>query len=240
MKTLRVGPVNAELDANFKLARLIADWPAAQAKFIAGMAERLKDRNWQPIAPGDFTMRSAASLDEARCQLRLFQGACDVVLEADGLKLSFRNATRNFYPAIAEVFSRCSDWLATDLSEHGRDWALFTSREQVQALGDGGTGEAEAHLNQFSLKDAALAMQPKKGIRYTPSARVILSDESGGWVLRRTIEKSEWIAEGGLYVETSIHLLSPELCALKDVMSLLGDLDDLADEATGLRYESQA
>ena len=237
MKTLRVGPVNAELDANFKLARLIADWPAAQTKFIAGMAERLKDRNWQPIVPADFTMRSGASLDEARCQLRIFQGACNVILEADGLKLSFRNATRNFYPTLAQVFSRCSDWLASDLGEHGRDWAFFNSREHVQAWGDDGIGEAEAHLNQFSLKDAALAMQPKAGVRYVPSARVILSDESGGWVLRRTIEKSEWIVDGGLYVETSIHLPSPEPSTLKDMMTLLAHLDGLADEATGLRYE---
>ena len=238
MKILKVRLNSGELDVSFKLARFIADWPIAHAKFIAGMAERLRD--WQPVLPGDFTMSSATSLGEARCQLRLFQGACSVILEAEGLKLSFRHAARNDYPTIIEVISRSSEWLASDLGDHGRDWALFNVREHVQALNEGGIDEAEIYLNQFAFKDVASTVRSKVGVCYAPSARVILSDQSGLWVLRRTVEKSEWISDGGLFVETNIHLLSPELATYGDVTGFLSDLDGFADEATGLHYEVQS
>lgn len=238
MKTLKVLTNNAELDVSFKLARFITDWPIAQTKFITGMAERL--RGSQPVLPRDFTMTSSTSLGEARCQLSLFQGACSVVLEAEALKLSFRHATRNYYPTLFGVINLCAEWLVSDLDDHGLEWMFFNSREHVQASIEDGIGDVETYLDQFALKDVAATMQTKSGVRYAPAARITLSDESGHWVLRRTVEKSEWITNGGLFVDTSVHFLSPNLTRFKDTMTILSDLDGLADEAIALQYESQS
>lgn len=231
MKVLRVRHHDAVITASFKLNRFITDWPAAQQQFISGVAERF--RNWVSLGPRDFSVTPAISLEDVRCKCQLFGGACSIELTPEVLRLSFANVKPAHRPIVLNTIRICSEWLSTALGDHGREWLAFNTAAHLQALDDGAAG---AYLGQFMSDDASGMVESEPDIRYLPSTRVGLSDERGGWILRRTVEKSE-VVENGLFVDTTVHVFSPDPASLEAHEQLLERVDRLADRFVGLQYE---
>ena len=234
MPVLRARHHDASIQVTVRLTRFIADWPAAQQKFIAGMADRF--RGWLPIGPGHFTITPAISLDDLRCRCQLFGGACTVVLAPDTLSLSFSNVRRRDQPEVVETVRRSLDWLVAEVGEHGQDWMSFNTSVHMQAA-DSGT--IDAYLGQFVRGDVNSIMQSEPGADYLPSTHMVCSDEDGRWTLRRVVEKS-FVVDHAVFVDTQIHINSPDLAAFHDHMNLLTRLDKLADRLVGLQPEDDS
>ena len=231
MPVLQVHHHDASIQVTVKLSRFIADWPAAQQKFIGGIADRFRD--WLPIGPGSFSVTPAFSLDDLRCRCQLFGGACSVVLAPDTLYLSFSNVRRRDQPEVVETVRRSLDWLSGALGENGRDWMSFNTSAHMQAAD---SAAVDAYLGQFVRGGVDSIMQSEPGARYLPSTHLVCSDENGRWRLRRVVEKSIAI-DNGVFVDTRIEIRSPDPAGFDDHVDLLARLDRLADRVVGLQPE---
>ena len=231
MPVLHVRHHDASTHVTAKLSRFITDWPAAQQKFIGGIADRFRD--WLPIGPGSFSVTPGFSLDDLRCRCQLFGGACSVVLGSDALNLSFTNVRRRNQPEVIETVRRALDWLAAELGENGRDWMSFKTSVHMQAADSTAVDE---YLGQFGHGDVDNIMQSEPGAGYLPSTHLLCSDEAGQWVLRRVVEKS-FAIDRAVFVDTQIQINSPDLAAFDDYVNLLARLDRLADRVVGLQPE---
>ena len=231
MPVLHVRHHDASTHVTAKLSRFITDWPAAQQKFIGGIADRFRD--WLPIGPGSFSVTPAVSLDDLRCRCQLFGGACSVVLGSDALNLSFTNVRRRNPPEVVETVRRALDWLAAELGENGRDWMSFNTSVHMQAADSAAVDE---YLGQFGRDDVDSNMQSEPGAVYLHSTHLVCSDEKGQWVLRRVVEKS-FAVDHAVFVDTQIQINSPNPAAFDDHMNLLASLDRLADRVVGLQPE---
>ena len=231
MTVLRVRHHDAFVTASFKLNRFIADWPAAQQQFIGGIADRF--RNWVPLGPRDFSVTPAFSLEDLRCKCQLFGGACSIELAPDVLRLSFANVKPANRPVVLNTIRICSEWLSSALGDRGRDWFEFNTAAHLQALDD---GAADAYLDQFMTEETAGIAKSAPNVRYIPSMRMGLSGENGGWLLRRTVEKSEAI-ENGIFVDTMVHIASPDPASFEAHEQLLDRAGSLADRFVGLECE---
>ena len=230
MLLLQVRHHEASIQVTVKLSRFIADWPAAQQLFIGGLADRFHD--WHSMGPENFSITPALSLGDLRCRCQLFGGAGSVVLAPDTLNLSFSNVGQRNHPAVLETVQRSLDWLAAALGEHGRDWMSFNTGAHLQAP-DGAA--VDAYLGQFMRQGIDSIIQTEPGARYLPSTRVACSDENGRWMLRRVVEKSMSI-DNGIFVDTQIHIQSPDPAGFDDLVDLLARLDRLADRMVGLQH----
>ena len=231
MAVLRVRQHGAFISVRFKLKRFVADWPAAQQRFIGGIADRFYD--WIPLGPENFSVTPAVSLGDLRCKCQLFGDACSVELTPDALRLSFANLKPGDRPVVMRTIRICSEWLSSVLGDHGRDWLVFDTAVHLQALED---GAADAYLGQFISEEIADAAKSESNVKCLPSMRMDLSDENGGWVLRRTVEKSEAV-ENGVFVNTMVHIASPDPAGFEAHEQLLDRADRLADRFVGLQYE---
>ncbi len=234
MLELQVRHRDASIQVAIRLTRFIADWPAAQQKFIGGIADRFRD--WLPIGPGSFSITPAFSLDDLRCRCQLFGGACAVVLAPDALSLSFSNVRRRDQPEVVETVRRSLDWLAATLGENGRDWMSFNTSAHMQAADN---AAVDAYLAQFVREDVDGIMQSEPGAAYLPSTHLTCSDENGQWTLRRVVEKS-FAVDHAVFVDTQIHINSPDLASFDDHMNLLTRLGKLSDRLVGLQPEDDS
>jgi hypothetical protein len=234
MHVLHVRHHDASIQVTVRLRRFIADWPTAQQQFIGGIADRFRD--WLPIGPGSFSITPAFSLDDLRCRCQLFGGACTVVLAPDTLSLSFSNVRRRDQPEVVETVRRSLDWLAATLGENGRDWMSFNTSAHMQAADN---AAVDTYLGQFVRGDVDGIMQSEPGAGYLPSTHLVCSDENGRWRLRRVVEKS-FTVDHAVFVDTQIHINSPDLAAFDDHMNLLARLRKLADRLVGLQPEDDA
>ena len=229
MKILRVRHHSAELNVSFKLSRFIFDWSAARQKFIVGIADKFQD--WRPVRPQDFRITPTCSPGDVRCECQLFGGACSIVLTTDILQLRFVNVDREAYPTITETIRRSLEWLSSDFVDHGRDWSSFSITKHMHVVDD---STIDSYLDQFMTEEVDAVVKSEPKVKYLPSARIVLSDENGGWVLRRSVEKSEWI-DNGVFVDTQIHIRSPFFTTFGvQEQQLLARLNGLADRAVGL------
>ena len=230
MLTLQVRHHDASVHVNVKLKRFIANWSAAQQKFIGGIADRFQD--WHPIGPKNFSVIPALSLDDVRCRCQIFGGAGSIILAPDTLYLSFSNVRRRDQPEVTETVRRSLDWLYAALGEHGRDWLSFNTFANVQAVNG---AAADAYLSQFIREDIDSIMQSESGVKYLPSTRMMCSDESGRWMLQRVVEKSISI-KNGVFVDTMIRIQSPDPTDFDNHMDLITRLDRLADRIVSLEH----
>lgn len=231
MPLLHVRHHDASIQVAVGLSRFIADWPAAQQKFIGGLADRF--RGWLAVGPGNFSITPALSLDELRCRCQLFGGACTVVLAPDTLSLSFSNVRRRDQPEVVETVRRSLDWLDAALGENGRNWMSFDTSAHMQAAD---SAAVEAYLGQFVRDGAEKILESEPGARQSPSTHVVCSDENGRWVLRRVVEKS-FVVDHAVFVDTRIHINSPDPAAFDDHVNLLARLGRLADRLVSLQPE---
>ena len=231
MPVLQVRHHDASIQVTVKLTRFIADWPAAQQKFIGGIADGFRD--WLPISSGSFSVTPALSLDDLRCTCQLFGGACSIVLSPDTLRLDFSNVRRRDQPEVIETVRRSLDWLAAALEENGRDWMSFNTIAHMQAPD---SVAVDAYLGQFTPEDIDNILQVEPGARYLPSTRMMCSDENGQWILRCMVEKST-VIDDGVYVDTRIDIRNPDPVGFGDHMELLARLDKLANRVVGLQPE---
>ena len=231
MSALQVRHHEASIQVVVKLTRFITDWPAAQQKFIGGIADGFRD--WLPIGPGDFSVTPAFSLDDLRCRCQLFGGACSIVLVPDALRLEFTNARRRNQPEVVETVRRALDWLAGALGENGRDWMSFNTSAHMQAPDGAGV---DAYLGQFVRGDVDSIVKSEPGARVLPSTRIVCSDDKGRWILQRVVEKSA-VIDRGVYVDTRIEIRNPDPAGFGGDMDLLARLDRLADNVVGLQPE---
>ena len=231
MKVLRVRLHDATINASFKLTRFIADWPSAQSSFISGIADGFRD--WLPIGPRNFSVTPAFALEDLRCKCRLFGGVCEIVLEPEALRLDFENVKRENEAVILETVRRASEWLAATLGDHGRNRLSVQTFGHMEALE---ADAADAYLAQFMPAEADELMRSEPNVKCLPSTRIVLSGETEGWLLERSIEKSLLI-DNAVFVHTSFYVLSPDPVGFDDQMQLLGRVRKLADRAVGLDRE---
>ena len=231
MRVLRVRHHSAFITVRFRLKRFVADWPTAQQRFIGGIADRFQ--SWVTIGPQNFSVTPAFSLGDLRCRCQLFGDACSIDLTPDALRLSFTNVKSADRPIVMRTIRICSEWLSSVLGDHGRDWLVVDTAAHLQALED---GAADAYLGQFISEEIADTVKSESDVKYLPSMRMDLSDENGGWVLRRTVEKSEAV-ENGVFVNTMVHIASPDPADFEAHEQLLDRADRLADRFVGLQCE---
>ena len=231
MKALRVRTHDATINVSFKLSRFIADWPSAQSSFISGIADGFRD--WLPIGPGNFSVIPAVALDDLRCRCQLFGGACSIVLASDTLQLDFENVKRENGAVVLETVRRASEWLAAALGDHGRDRLSVQAFGHMEALEAGAT---DAYLDQFVPAEADELMRSEPNVKCLPSTRVVLSDETKGWLLERMVEKSLSV-DNAVFVSTLFQMQSPDPMEFDDQVRLLGRIEKLADRAVGLDCE---
>ena len=232
MKALRVRHHDAEINVSFSLNRFIADWPSAQSKFIRGIADGF--REW---FPRDFRVAPAFAIEDLRCKCRLLGGQCEIVLGPELLQLDFENVEREERDVVEEVIRKASEWLVTDLGDHGRDLFSFQTFAHVEAL------EAEAvdaYLGQFAPAGVDELMRSEPEVQYLPSGYTALSGEKERWRLRRVVEKSA--IKNTLFVDTRVHVTypdSPDSIGSNDLMRLLARVEKLADRAVGFGCEDE-
>ena len=231
MPVLQVRHHEASIQVIVKLTRFITDWPAAQQKFIGGIAEGFRD--WLPIGPGDFSVTPAFTLDDLRCRCQLFGGACRIVLIPDALRLEFTKVGRRNQPEVVETVRRALDWLAGALGENGPDWMSFNTSAHMQAPDD---AALDAYLGQFVRGDVDSIVKSEFGARVLPSTRFVCSDDKGLWILQRVVEKSA-VIDRGVYVDTRIEIQNADPDSFGGHMDLLARLDRLADSVVGLQPE---
>ncbi|MCY4372390.1 MAG: hypothetical protein OXC31_01375 [Spirochaetaceae bacterium] len=227
MPVLHVHHRDASIQVTIRLTRFIADWPAAQQKFIGGIADRFS------IGPGSFSVTPGLSLDDLRCRCQLFGGACSIVLSPDVLSLNFANVGRRAHPQVIETVRRSLEWLAAALGENGRDSISFTTSAHMEATD---STAVDAYLGQFVRGDVDRIMRSEPGAKHLPSTRIVCSDENGRWMLLRVVEKSMSL-ESGVFVDTRVEIRSPDPAAFDDHVALLDRLDGLADRLVGLQPE---
>ena len=231
MKVLRVRHHDSEIHVSFRLNRFIADWPSAQSRFIGGIADGF--RGWVPIGPRNFSVTPAFALEDLRCKCRLFGGQCEIVLAPEVLQLDFENVKREARPVVLETVRRASEWLAGALGDHGRDLLSFQTLAHLEALE---ADAADAYLGQFVPAEADELMRSEPNVKYLPSSRTVLSGEVEGWLLWRLVEKSA-SSDNAVFVDTRVHVQSPDPARFDDQMRLLDRVEKLADRVVGLDCE---
>ena len=231
MQILRVRHRDSEIHVSFKLNRFIADWPSAQSRFISGIADGFRD--WHPIGPRNFNVTPAFALEDLRCKCRLFGGACSVVLAPETLHLDFENVKRESWPVVEETIRRASEWLAGVLGDHGRDLLSFQTLAHLEALE---ADAADAYLGQFMPAEADELLRSEPDVKYLPSSRTVLSGEAEGWLLWRMVEKSA-SSDNAVFVDTRVHVQSPDPARFDDQMRLFDRVEKLADRVVGLDCE---
>ena len=234
MKVFRVRHHNAEINVGFRLNRFITDWPSAQSKFIGGIADAF--REWLPIGPRNFSVTPAFALEDQRCKCRLFDGACEIVLEPESLQLNFKNVQPGTRPVVLETVRRASEWLVAALGDHGQDGLSFQTHAHLEALE---ADAADAYLGQFAPAEAGELTKSEPSIKCLPSSRTVLSGEAEGWGLGRVVEKSATI-ENAVFVDTWVQVKYPDPSApmgFDDQMRLLQRAEKLADRVVGLDCE---
>ena len=231
MKILRVRPHDATINVSFKLNRFIADWFSAQSSFIGGIADGFRD--WLPIGPRNFSVTPAFALEDLRCKCRLFGGVCEIVLEPEALRLDFANVKQGDRPIVQETARRASEWLVGSLEDHGRDRLSFQIAAHLEALE---ADAADAYLAQLVSAEADELMRSEPNVKFLPSSRILLSGETEGWLLERVVEKSLSV-DNAVFVNTLVHMQSPDPVGFNDQMRLLDRVEKLADRAVGLDRE---
>ena len=178
MKVLRVRHHNAEINVGFRLNRFITDWPSAQLKFIGGIADAF--REWLPIGPRNFSVTPAFALEDQRCKCRLFDGACEIVLEPEALQLDFKNVQPGTRPVVLETVRRASEWLVAALGDHGQDGLSFQTHAHLEALE---ADAADAYLGQFAPAEAGELTKSEPSISACLPAAPCCRErrEDGGW-----------------------------------------------------------
>ena len=233
MKILQVRLHDATISVSFELSRFIADWPSAQSSFISGIADGFRD--WLPISPRNFSVTPASALEDLRCRCQLFGGACSIVLAPEALQLDFEDVKQGARPVILKTIRRASGWLADALGDHGRDSLSFQIVAHLEALEAGTT---DAYLDQFMPAEADELMRSEPNVKCLPSTRIVLLGEEGDWALRRMVEKSLLI-DNAVFVNTRVHMQSPDSMEFDDQVRLLDRAEKLADRAVGLDCEDK-
>lgn len=223
-------PKEEEIEVNLTLSPFITDWSVMQSKFIAGIVDNFD--NWLRIRPSDFRMTKSDSLGEVQCSCQLFAGACRIVLSPDFLRLSFARITRKDHSTVNEVLRRSMEWCSTDFSNHKQVLLSHTSNRHVEVVGG---RSADCYLSQFTHKKVVDVMNSEQEIKCQPSFHLTLSDKRNTWELRRLLEISQTI-EGGLFINTQIHLFSAQNMNFSGQKQLLEKLYRLADQSTGIEY----
>lgn len=231
MQILRVRHRDSEIHVGFKLSRFIADWPSAQLRFIAGIADGFRGR--VPIGPRNFSVTPAFALEDLRCKCRLFDGRCEIVLAPETLHLDFKNVKREGRPVVMERVRRASEWLAGALGDHGRDLLSFQTLAHMEALD---ADAADAYLGQFVPTEDDELLQSEPDVKRLPSSRTLLSGEAEGWMLERVIEKSLSV-NNAVFVSTQILVQSSDSREFDDELQLLDRVEKLADRVVGLDCE---
>ena len=231
MKVLRVRHHDATIHVSFELSRFIADWPSAQSSFISGIADGFG--GWLPIGPRNFSVTPAFALEDLRCRCQLFGRACSIVLAPDTLQIDFENVKRESRPVVLETVRRASAWLADALGDHGRDRLSFQTTAHMEALE---ADAADAYLAQFMPAEADELMRSEPNVKCLPSSRILLTGEAEGWVLWRVVEKS-FSLDNAVFVDTRVHVQSPDPMGFDDQMRLLDRVEKLADRVVGLDCE---
>ena len=227
MKPLKVIHRSAELHVKLSLARMITDWRAAQTKFMSGITDHFG--NLHLIRPENFRVIESDLFANNQCACEMFGGACRFVLSPGELGLFVANANRNEHPIVGQILKQSWSW---STAEYELGWASFESKEHPEAHE---VDAIDAYFNQFSLAAvAAAASISNRSMAYQPSARAVLLDKEGFWVLRRLVEKSELI-QNGVFVDTYIEIRSPGVVG-GDLFAFLAEMDDLADSAVGLHF----
>lgn len=233
MINLEVISVNAELHVKLNLVPMIADWSTTHTKFISGLAKHFDGRYL--IRPENFRVDTSASFARNCCTCEILGGACRISLSPGEMGLTVVNATRNDYPTVGEILKRTWNWLHSDISEHTHGWSTFESKEHLQSTD---ADAIDPYLGQFVLAGAAMVANSTDGaVLSFPSARATLSDKNGAWALRRSVERSEMVANG-VFVDTYIEIRSPAV-ALPDPFAFLAEVDTLADRAVGLHFRDE-
>ena len=178
-------------------------------------------------------MIPAFALEDLRCKCRLFGGVCEIVLEPEALRLDFENVKRENGAIILKTVRRASEWLAAALGDHGRDRLSVQAFEHMEALE---AGAVDAYLGQFVSAKAAELMKCEPNVKCLPSTRIVLSGETEGWLLERMVEKS-LLVDNAVFVNTLVHMQSPDSMEFDDQIQLLGRIEKLADRAVGLDCE---
>ena len=231
MKVLRVRHHDATINVSFKLSRFIADWPSAQSMFISGIADGFGD--WLPIGPRSFSVAPAFALEDLRCRCQLFGGACSIVLAPETLQLDFENVKREDQTIVLETIRRASEWLAGALGDRGRDWLSFRTLTHMEALE---ADTVDAYLGQFMPAEVDEFMKSEPDVTCLPSNRTVLSGGAEGWGVWRVVEKSLSL-DNAVFVDTQVHVQSPDPMGFDDQMRLLDRVEKLADRAVGLDCE---
>lgn len=229
MRVLRVRHHEASIDVGFRLGRFITDWPAAQQKFIGGIADGFL--GWVQLGPQDFTVNPAAALEDLRCTCRLFNGAGRIVLAPDALRLHLTSVPPDGRAVVLEAARKVSRWFADALGDRGLDLLSYAAAAHLKALED---EAADPYLDQFLPASVAELTQAEPGARYHRSGRVVLSS-GDGWMLRRNVEKSARV-KNGVFVETTVDI-RPDDADSEAQLELLERLERLADRAVGLQCE---
>ena len=229
MDTLRVTPGREQIELSIQLQPFITDWPSAQQKFSAEIPRRIYDLT--RIQPRDINMTYGNSLGDASCGCRLFEGSGNIVLNADTLKLSFANVTRDAYKVVFETIRRAREFLASEFPENRVLWFSLHSSQNV-AVSD--NAAIDTYLKQFAHEGAVEIVQREARIRYRPSIRVTLEGHDQHWQLHRAVEESR-SPGNGLFVTTSIYIPETELTAFSGFEEGIAHLHELADRAVGLQ-----
>ena len=82
--------------------------------------------------------------------------------------------------------------------------------------------------------DELLRSEPD--VKYLPSSRTVLSGEAEGWLLWRMVEKSA-SSDNAVFVDTRVHVQSPDPARFDDQMRLFDRVEKLADRVVGLDCE---
>ena len=95
---------------------------------------------------------------------------------------------------------------------------------------------ADAYLGQFMPAEADELLKSEPNVKCLPSNRTVLSGGAEGWGLWRVVEKSLSL-DNAVFVDTQVHVLSPDPMGFDDQMRLLDRVEKLADRSVGLDCE---
>ncbi len=224
-------PEREDLLIHFTLVPFITQWASTQERFMTAITRELGDL--LSVRPQDFYTNPSIGLGEVWCKYRIFGGASTIVLHPDALRLDFKSVNENDQLTIIEIIRRSASMLQQDIGGYAQCYVSLTSNRHVRAVGD---GSADRFLDQFALQKTADMVKTDSNLEYSPTAKVILSNEKeGDWSVHRLVEKSGPLPDG-LFVYTLIFIPSFELAEFDKQRKLIDRIFDLADKAVGLNY----
>ncbi|MCY4468092.1 MAG: hypothetical protein OXC08_05170 [Thiotrichales bacterium] len=232
MNDLLVRTDRGEVGATFRLSPFITDWEAGRLAFISCIADDFGDL-LNP-RPHDFSSAVPADLGEAWCKYRVFGGASTAILRPEALQLTFPNAIETDYPIIFEMLRRMLKVLLPRIGGYDRQSYTVIDNHHAAIV----EGESEAYLSEFANRKMSDAMRHEVGVECRPSVGFTLRSTDGNRVLRRSIEQSE-ILSNGLFITNHIFVSLPELTEFDDERSWIGQINKLANRASGIVYQEE-